>query len=231
MTGNDPTDQTLAVIASIFEKPAPKLDAKADGEKGDDASADPAQQQTAAEDGAMHTDAAPDLIGTDDTPHEDTPSNDAPRDDADDDVAAGEPAQHDAMDRALALAEEGVSVRIETMEVVEITMTSAPDEPEPAGVAIDQGPEDLDALTRHGPGPLEALRFKWSVRREDDGYYVDETIGTTSQPIVAGPLSRAEAISFIDTRERRTRRRYERLRNDIVSGPSERGVEDDDSDL
>ncbi|WP_322517287.1 hypothetical protein SR870_07025 [Rhodopseudomonas palustris] len=211
MTGNDPTDQALAVIASIFEKPAPKPDAKARGEKGDDASSDVAAQDDIA----------------DDTSREDAFRDDTSRDDtALDEIARDETAQGGG-DPA---ADDVVSVQIETVEIVEITMTSS-EQPEPADVVSDAGPEDLDALTRHGPGPLEALRFKWSVRHEDDGYYVDETIGTSSQPIVAGPLSRAEAIAFIDTRERRTRRRFERLRNEIVSGPSERGVEDDDSEL
>jgi hypothetical protein len=206
VTGNDPTDQALAAIASIFEKPASPPAAKAHGETQDDAdaSSDVVERSDLAQDRDAHGDNAA---------HDDT-----------------EMAQHGTAPDPLA-AEDAVSVQIETVEIVEITMTSSSDESEPAGVASDDGPQDLDALTRYGPGPLEALRFKWRVRHEDDGYYVDETIGTTSQPIVAGPLSRAEAISFIDSRERRTRRRFERLRHEIVSGPSERGVEDDDSEL
>ena len=121
------------------------------------------------------------------------------------------------------------TVQIATTEIVEVTFTAAPEQS--AAVAEhDDGPVDLEALTRYGPGPLDALRFKWSVRQAGEDYYVDETIGTSSQPITSGPFSRAEAIAFIDGRDRRTRRRYERLRNEIVSGPSERGVEDDDDD-
>ncbi|WP_245258216.1 hypothetical protein [Rhodopseudomonas palustris] len=189
------------MIASIFEKPAPKPDAKTRGENGDDASSE----------GVVH-----DVHARDATAHDDRAHDDIVQDGGGHDPVA---------------AEDVVSVQIETVEIVQITMAGSSDDGEPAGVGEHGGPEDLDALTRHGPGPLEALRFKWRVRHEDDGYYVDETIGTSSQPIVAGPLSRAEAISFIDSRERRTRRRFERLRHEIVSGPSERGVEDDDSEL
>jgi len=211
VTGNDPTDQALAVIASIFDRPAPKPEPH--GEEGPDASA---------RDAAMHGDGAVDA-----------PDNDEPRE-------------------SVAAIERITAVKIETIEIVDVSVAPAADaehehahehahehehehedQPEPtvAAAVSDDGPEDLDALTRHGPGPLEALRFRWSVRRGDDGYYVDETIGTASQPITTGPLSRAEAIGFIDTRERRTRQRFERLRNEIISGPSERGDEDDDSEL
>ncbi len=32
-----------------------------------------------------------------------------------------------------------------------------------------------------GPGPMETIRFKWTVRREGNGqYFVDETIGENS---------------------------------------------------
>ena len=44
-----------------------------------------------------------------------------------------------------------------------------------------------DGYSKTGPGPMEAIRFKWTVRRQDDGgYYVDETIGENSRPIVSG---------------------------------------------
>ena len=37
---------------------------------------------------------------------------------------------------------------------------------------------------------MAAIRFKWTVRREDNGeYYVDETIGENAAPVVSGPLA------------------------------------------
>jgi hypothetical protein len=54
-------------------------------------------------------------------------------------------------------------------------------EPETAAVAerpIDREPIEADGYSKTGPGPMAAIRFKWSVRRGDNGeYYVDETIG------------------------------------------------------
>src|ERR1035437_1435153 len=47
-------------------------------------------------------------------------------------------------------------------------------------------PEPMEAAgyRKVGPGPMAAIRFKWTVRREDNGeYYVDETIGDNSMPI------------------------------------------------
>jgi len=38
---------------------------------------------------------------------------------------------------------------------------------------------EADGYRKVGPGPIEAIRFKWTVRRGDnDEYYVDETIAT-----------------------------------------------------
>ncbi len=42
---------------------------------------------------------------------------------------------------------------------------------------------EADGYSKVGPGPMAAIRFKWTVRREDNGeYYVDETIGENSIP-------------------------------------------------
>ena len=61
------------------------------------------------------------------------------------------------------------------------------------------------AITRSVPGPMAAIRFKWTVRRADNGeYFVDETIGDSSTPIVAGPMSGDAAIRFVDDREQRS---------------------------
>jgi hypothetical protein len=68
-----------------------------------------------------------------------------------------------------------------------------------------------------GPGPMAAIRFKWTVRRDDDGhFYVDETIGENSTPIVIGPLSAEAAIRTVDDRESEARLRFEQLRNEMT---------------
>jgi len=147
LSQNDPTDQALAVIASIFEKPDPKPN---------------------------------------DHPH---------------------PAEAEA-------------------DVVDSAKTTAA-APAAADTAAAAPASEIDGYTKFGPGPLDSLRFRWTARHDGNGhYYVDETIGATSRPISSGPMQRDEAIAFIDEREREAKRRFETLRIQMTSGPSERGQED-----
>ena len=68
-----------------------------------------------------------------------------------------------------------------------------------------------------GPGPIAAIRFKWTVRREaHNEYFVDETIGENSAPVVIGPLTGDAAIRFVDDRERGARERFEQLKNEMA---------------
>jgi len=100
------------------------------------------------------------------------------------------------------------------------------DHPEP-----DRGPEkwavegapfapersSADGYYKVGPGPMAAIRFKWKVRREDNGeYYVDETIGENSAPVVTGPMSGDAAVKFVDEREAEARRRFEAIRSEMA---------------
>jgi hypothetical protein len=79
---------------------------------------------------------------------------------------------------------------------------------------------EATGYSRTGPGPMAAIRFKWTVRRGDDGYYVDETIGADSTPVVSGPMSGDEAIRFVDERSHEARQRFEALKNEMTGlGP------------
>jgi hypothetical protein len=93
-------------------------------------------------------------------------------------------------------------------------------EPETAAVAgrpIDREPIEADGYSKTGPGPMAAIRFKWSVRRGDNGkYYVDETIGENSPPVVSGPLTKDAAIALVDERENEARRRFELLKSEMT---------------
>ena len=65
---------------------------------------------------------------------------------------------------------------------------------------------EADGYSKVGPGPMAAIRFKWTVRCDEHGeYYVDETIGENSVPIVSGPLTRDAAIRLVDDRESEAR--------------------------
>ena len=97
-----------------------------------------------------------------------------------------------------------------------------PREPEKAAVPVVEekplAPEMIEADGYHkvGPGPMASIRFKWTVRRDDNGdYYVDETIGN-STPIVSGPLSRDAAIKFVDDSERDARQRFDQLKSEMA---------------
>ena len=68
-----------------------------------------------------------------------------------------------------------------------------------------------------GPGPMAAIRFRWTVRRADNGeYYVDETIGENSAPVVTGPMSGDAAVKLVDDFETEARRRFEALRSEMA---------------
>ena len=93
---------------------------------------------------------------------------------------------------------------------------------EPEKAAVEEKPvtaelTEADGYQKVGPGPMAAIRFKWTVRREDNGeYYVDETIGDDSMPIVSGPLTKDAAIRLVDDRESEARQRFEQLKSEMT---------------
>jgi hypothetical protein len=93
-------------------------------------------------------------------------------------------------------------------------------EPEKAAVAdkpIAGDPIEAEGYSKTGPGPMVAIRFKWSVRRGDNGqYYVDETIGERSAPLVSGPMTKDAAIALVDERESEARRHFELLKSEMT---------------
>lgn len=86
----------------------------------------------------------------------------------------------------------------------------------------EQSPRDIAGYTRSGPGPLDAIRFKWTARRDDNGeYFVDETIGEQSRAVSSGPLPEDEVIAFVDARVRDARDRFDRLKDDMTVRPAD----------
>lgn len=80
---------------------------------------------------------------------------------------------------------------------------------------------DADGYSKVGPGPMVAIRLKWTVNRGDDGqYYVHETIGDQSAPVVSGPMTSEAAVRFVDTQEDEAHRRFEELRSEIAGRSS-----------
>lgn len=108
------------------------------------------------------------------------------------------------------------------------TIASILDQPE-TPPEVDRSPSELKPATpaaattdgedysKIGPGPIAAIRFKWTARREANGdYYVDETIGETSAPVTAGPMSKEAAIAMVDQREAEARQRFDMLRHEMT---------------
>ena len=77
---------------------------------------------------------------------------------------------------------------------------------------------DADGYSKLGPGPLAEIRFKWTVRRGEDGqFYVHETVGDNTAPVVTGPLNSEAAIRLVDEREGEARHRFERLKTEMAA--------------
>ena len=111
----------------------------------------------------------------------------------------------------------------------------APPKTEPAeakaAAPADAVSIEIDGYSKSGPGPLDSLRFKWTMRRDGSGaHFVDETIGNSSRPITSGPMSQQAAIEFIDDREREAHKRYETLRRQMTSTHVPQTVEDRSAD-
>ncbi|MGX1322836.1 hypothetical protein AB7M17_006289 [Bradyrhizobium sp. USDA 377] len=80
---------------------------------------------------------------------------------------------------------------------------------------------DADGYSKVGPGPMVAIRLKWTVHRGDDGqYYVHETIGEQSAPVVSGPMTSEAAVRFVDEQQDEANRRFELLRSEIAGRSS-----------
>jgi hypothetical protein len=107
---------------------------------------------------------------------------------------------------------------------------------EPEKAKVEEKPEpsgqvEADGYSKVGPGPMEAIRFKWTVRREVDGlYFVDETIGEKSQPVSNGPMSADAAIRFVDDQASEARQRFEALKSEMAGRAAAASVVRGDDD-
>src|SRR5437879_1508360 len=92
-----------------------------------------------------------------------------------------------------------------------------PEQPAGEEKPVTLVPQDADGYSKIGPGPMAAIRLKWSVRLADDGaYYVDETIGENSVPAVTGPMTKDAAVRLVDDRESEARRRFDELKSEMA---------------
>jgi hypothetical protein len=77
-------------------------------------------------------------------------------------------------------------------------------------------PVEAHGYSKLGPGPMAAIRFRWTVREDRGDYYVDETFGENSVPMVTGPMARDAAIQLVDDREAEARRRFDQLKGEMA---------------
>jgi len=79
-------------------------------------------------------------------------------------------------------------------------------------------PEMVEAGGYQKVGPAHCRDpFQMDGPREaHNEYFVDETIGENSAPVVTGPLTGDAAIRFVDDREREARERFEQLKNEMA---------------
>jgi hypothetical protein len=124
-------------------------------------------------------------------------------------------AQSDATDYALATI-ASILDPPETRREPEKAVAAEQRPVTPPPIPVTPPPIEAHGYSRHGPGPIASIRFKWTVRLENGDYYVDETIGENSTPIVSGPMSREAAIQMVDDRESDARRRFEQLKSEMT---------------
>ena len=96
-------------------------------------------------------------------------------------------------------------------------------EPEPVAAAdkpaVTVEAIEADGYRKFGPGPIASIRLKWTVRREaSEEFYVDETVGENSTPIVSGPMTKDAAVRMVDDREREAQRQFAQLKSEMAGG-------------
>jgi len=115
--------------------------------------------------------------------------------------------QSDPTDNALAAIASILDQPESHREPEKFTFEEKPAAPEPIEAA---------GYSKIGPGPMAAIRFKWTVREDHGAYYVDETIGENSTPVVSGPMTKDAAIQLVDDRESEARLRFEQIKGEMT---------------
>ena len=118
--------------------------------------------------------------------------------------------QNDPTDHALAAIASILDQPVSHQDPEQVPIV-APAEPQPA---------KAEGYSKPGPGPIDAIRFKWTVRRGEDGdYYVDETIGENARPAVSGPMTADAAVALVDDRASEAQHRFYLLMREMTTSP------------
>ncbi|MGF6433435.1 MULTISPECIES: hypothetical protein [Bradyrhizobium] len=199
---NDPTDNALAAIASILDQTTtPPEKSKSSESKSSDKAPEPVEEPPVSIAMPPPLPSSVEIV-TVETVSIKTVSVE---------VAPAEP----AVVEPAAIEEPTPVEQAETSEAGFSEPEPSAPEPEP----IQPPPQSIEAngYSKSGPGPMAALRFRWTVRQDGAQYYVDETVGEASTPLVNGPMDRDAAIKFVDDREAQARRRFEHFKHEMLS--------------
>lgn len=195
MSKNDPTEDVLATIARIFEQSDSMKTRLSFG-------ADPAFQRGSIIDSADPETADREMVSADAFEQAEEPTGEAL---ADDDSALP---HHDDV------SGQRQAARSEAAMIGQHPIPADANE-HPAALA--------NGYFRLGPGPLDAIRFRWTARADGNGgYFVDETIGPKSRAITSGPMSEEDALAFIDLQVQEAFERFERLKQSAAEFPTPR---------
>ncbi|MGL3208356.1 hypothetical protein [Bradyrhizobium sp. BR 1433] len=200
---NDPTDNALAAIASILDQTTTPPETSKPTDKTADKPVEPAAEPPASI--AMPPPLPPSIqvesiaaVSVEAAPAEQTAVEPPPIEDPE-------------------LVEQSEPGKAEAGEPEPSEPEPSEPEVEPEPIQPPPQPIEANGYSKSGPGPMAALRFRWTVRQDGAQYYVDETVGEASTPLVNGPMERDAAIKFVDDREAHARRRFEHFKHEMLS--------------
>lgn len=111
-----------------------------------------------------------------------------------------------------------------TGPVATVTVTSTQPVAATPPAPTDAAPDD-NTYTRTGPGPIGAIRMRWTARPVGSiTFVVDEVMGENGTPVTSHPMSREAAIKLIDERAQAAHERYALLRSELA-WPTEEAAE------
>jgi hypothetical protein len=88
---------------------------------------------------------------------------------------------------------------------------------------------EAEGYAKVGPGPMDSIRFRWIVRRENhDQFFVDETVGDDSHCVSTGPMPADAAIRFVDDQASEAQQQFEALRSEMAGRAAAAEIPGDD---
>lgn len=207
---SDPTDDALATIASILDQTTTPPEKAKSPDKTADKPAEPAGEPPVSIAMPPPLPTSVEIV-TVETVSITTVSTEV----ATAEPSAVEPSPIEPAEQPEANESESHEPEVHELLFVEPAVT----EPEPSEPEPIQPPAPIEAngYSKSGPGPMAALRFHWTVREDNGQYYVDETVGHGSTPLVNGPMDSGAAIKFVDDREAEARQRFEHFKHEMIS--------------